>query len=121
MFFLSSSIWIAVWVPSSNMADYYIRVSNTALDNAYLEINGLEVKKEAYQAMLKPKMCIRCNFSNSPDMQFCGRCGSALDTQTAIQMDEDRKNIDNALNAYIKSSDPKALRACWQGGMPLPS
>ena len=98
------------WVPSSNMADYYIRVSNTALDNAYLEINGIEVKKEAYQAMLKPKMCIRCSFSNSPDMQFCGRCGSALDTQTAIQMDEDRKNIDNALNAYIKSSDPKALK-----------
>lgn len=98
------------WLPSSNMVDYYIRVSNTALDNAHMEINGIEVKKEAYQAMLKPNMCIRCSFSNSPDMQFCGRCGSTLDTQTAIQMDEDRKNIDNALNAYIKSSDPKALK-----------
>ncbi len=98
------------WVPSSNMADYYIRVSNTALDDAYLEINGIEVKKGANHSVMKVRMCMRCNMSNSPDMQFCGRCGAALDTQTAIQIDEDKKNVDNALNAYIQSADPQKLK-----------
>jgi integrase len=93
------------WVQSSEMASVYVHLSGRDVDNAILKLNGLAVAERKENESLKVKNCERCKERNSPMSKFCSRCGSPLDIQTAVELDEKRKSGDEVISMLVK--DPK--------------
>jgi site-specific recombinase XerD/ribosomal protein L40E len=95
------------WDPASDMANVYIRLSGKDLDSAYMKSNGLEVKEERIQPLLKVKECGRCKFSNSIDAGYCTRCGTPLDEKLAVEVQNRETDMNQAIAEALK--DPKAI------------
>jgi integrase/recombinase XerD len=93
------------WVQSSDMASVYVHLSGRDVDNAILKLHGLATAEKEENEMLKVKNCARCQENNCPVSKFCFRCGSPLDMQTAIELDEKRKTGDEVISMLVK--DPK--------------
>jgi len=95
------------WVQSSDMASTYVHLSGRDVDNALFKLQGIEVKKQEKEVVLKTVLCPRCSEKNSPESKFCMRCGSPLDVNTALKLDELRAKADKLMTILIK--DPKIL------------
>jgi integrase/recombinase XerD len=93
------------WVQGSDMASVYVHLSGRDVDNAILKLHGLATVEAKENESLKVKGCARCQERNSPLSKFCSRCGSPLDIQTAIELDEKRKTGDEVISMLVK--DPK--------------
>jgi len=87
------------------MASVYVHLSGRDVDNAILKLHGLAETHEKETESLKVKICARCQEKNSPISKFCCRCGSPLDIQTALTLDEKRKTGDEVISMLVK--DPK--------------
>jgi integrase/ribosomal protein L40E len=90
------------WVQSSDMASVYVHLSGRDVDNALLKLHGLVTFEKKESETLKVKNCARCQERNSPVSKFCSRCGSPLDIQTAVELDEKRKTGDEAISMLVK-------------------
>jgi integrase/ribosomal protein L40E len=90
------------WVQSSDMASVYVHLSGRDVDNAILKLHGLATEEKSENESLKVKNCARCKERNSPLSKFCSRCGSPLDIQTAIELDEKRKQGDEVISMLVK-------------------
>ncbi len=90
------------WVQSSNMASTYVHLSGRDVDSALFNIAGIEVKKNENESLMRTVPCFRCQQKNSPTSKFCMRCGSPLDMQTALKIDETRVKIDSLMNSLIE-------------------
>jgi len=95
------------WVQSSDMASTYVHLSGRDVDNALLKLQGIEVNPKEKEAVLKTISCRRCNEKNSPTSKFCMRCGSPLDLETALKLDELRAKADKLMSILIQ--DPEIL------------
>ena len=93
------------WVQSSDMASVYVHLSGRDVDNAILKLHGLATAEKKENEALKLKNCARCQEKNSPVSKFCSRCGSPLDTKTAMELDEKRKTGDEVISMLVK--DPQ--------------
>ena len=74
---------IAGWRPGSNMHSVYQHLSSSDLDIAVARAKGLKVAETEND--IKAKICHRCGFSNPAYQKYCGKCGSPLDVQTALE------------------------------------
>lgn len=92
------------WVPSSTMLSEYSHLISSDVNNAILEIHGIKTS-ESKESLLRPKQCPRCSTINSKDARFCHRCGSILDVDTAIKLDEERTRGDKLMSELVK--DPE--------------
>lgn len=93
------------WVQSSEMASIYVHMSGRDVDKALLsKVYGLqEIKEQIKQEQkLKPKKCPRCGKINELTNSFCGGCTAPLTIQTAINLEEKRKEADNILDLFVK-------------------
>jgi integrase len=82
------------WTQSSEMASIYVHLSGRDVDNAILKAYGKLPKEEAEKEKeMKLKQCPRCSFENSPELDFCGRCGLPLDLKTALESKEKEKEF----------------------------
>jgi len=90
------------WVQSSDMASTYVHLSGRDVDDALLKLNGLAVKDEEKQDMIKAVVCPRCRERNSPDAKFCPHCGMCLDEKTAVEIDDARLKADELMNELVK-------------------
>ncbi len=80
------------WKPSSSMADVYVRIAGRQLDPAVAKANGIKVAEAEVTTKLKSRECPKCRYAgNGVAMLHCGRCGSALDVQTALKEEELQK------------------------------
>lgn len=95
------------WKFGSRMPATYMKRYGKHIDNAQATMNGVKPPQKEATVIQVPKTCTRCNISNSPVSKFCNRCGSVLDVQTALQLDEARKRIDMQLNKITE--DPEKL------------
>jgi integrase/recombinase XerD len=95
------------WVQASDMASTYVHLSGRDVDGALLKLQGIEVKKQATGTVLKTVFCPRCNEKNSPDSKFCMRCGSPMDIESALKLDESRAKADKLMSILIQ--DPEVL------------
>jgi len=93
------------WVQSSDMASVYVHLSGRDVDNAILKLHGLATEKKNENESLKLKNCARCQEKNAPVSQFCSRCGSPLDIETALELDEKRRTGDEVVSMLVK--DPQ--------------
>jgi site-specific recombinase XerD len=95
------------WVQSSDMASTYVHLSGRDVDSTLLKLQGIEVEKQEKEAVLKTIACPRCAENNSPASKFCMRCGSPLDMETALKIDELRMKADKLMSILIQ--DPEIL------------
>ncbi|MFH1229558.1 MAG: site-specific integrase [Candidatus Aenigmatarchaeota archaeon] len=95
------------WVQASEMASTYVHLSGRDVDNSLLKLQGIKVDSQVDEAVLKTVSCQRCNENNSPDSKFCMRCGSPLDVETALKLDETRAKADKLMSILVQ--DPEIL------------
>ncbi|MCM8803282.1 MAG: zinc ribbon domain-containing protein, partial [Candidatus Omnitrophica bacterium] len=98
------------WVQSSKMASVYVHLSGRNVDNALLQIHGLAKEEDKKETVLKLKKCPRCQDVNDPTSQFCKKCGSPLDIETMMKLEENRKKYEDFVFELLKrlaEKDPK--------------
>ncbi|MBI2557720.1 tyrosine-type recombinase/integrase, partial [Candidatus Woesearchaeota archaeon] len=83
------------WVQGSDVAGTYVHLSGRDTDHKILEINGMAEENKKKQDELKPKICPRCSMLNSQDSNYCSKCASILDTETAMKEQEKMVQEDN--------------------------
>jgi len=95
------------WTGDSKMASTYVHLSGRDIDNAILEANGLKPQEEVKKPKLKIQTCPKCRLANGVDMLYCGRCGSALDIKAAIEQENVKTDIKQAMKEALK--DPNVV------------
>jgi len=98
------------WVQSSKMASVYVHLSGRNVDNALLQIHGLAKEEGRKETVLKLKKCPRCQDTNDPTSQFCKKCGSPLDIETTMKLEENRRKYEDFVFELLKrlaEKDPK--------------
>lgn len=93
------------WVQGSEMASIYVHLSGRDVDNALLKINGINTVEEKKEEVLKALHCPRCQEKNSAVSKFCSRCGSALNIQTALGLEDLRSSGDAVVNELVKDAE----------------
>jgi integrase/ribosomal protein L40E len=95
------------WTPSSRMPEVYISLSGKNIDSAVMKANGVKAEETVQETKLIPKICPKCRTPNGTDIIYCGRCGSALDITTALEMQNKETSMKQAIAEALK--DPKAI------------
>jgi len=90
------------WTQSSDMASTYVHLSGRDVDNALLQMHGLAREDNSKENVLKVKICSRCKEDNDPISDFCKRCGSALELNIALNLEEERRNYDLFILDFLK-------------------
>ena len=97
------------WVLGTRQVRNYVHASGKEVDESILRLNGIEPKtKEEEQ---KITLCHRCGLSNKGS-NFCKGCGYALDTQSAIKIEERiRDETDKSFELLIEiSKNPEIMK-----------
>ncbi len=76
------------WTGDSHMASTYVHLSGRDIDNAVLQANGMKPLEATAQPKLTVRTCGRCQFANTLDSKYCNRCGTPLDIEQAIKVQE---------------------------------
>jgi site-specific recombinase XerD len=92
------------WKFGSQMPAIYMKRYGKHIDNAQAIMNGVIPKAKAVEAT-KPRVCVRCNFDNSPISKFCNRCGAPLDLQLSMDLDQRKTMLDKLL--YGIAAEPE--------------
>lgn len=105
------------WVPSSKMLSEYSHLVSHDVNELMLEIHGIKTSKKEEEP--KIKQCPRCRSINPKDYLFCGKCSSALDVKTAIELDDNRKGSDIFMTKLLEDKEVKELlvRKIIDGGL----
>lgn len=96
------------WVPGSQMASTYVRLSGRDVNAALLRAKGIEVPLEAQDKPATPRTCPRCTALNESGARFCRLCGLALDVETAMKADRAAKREEDMMDAVLQ--DPAVRR-----------
>lgn len=99
------------WVQGSIMPSTYVHLSGRDLDGKIFEINGLKEEKKKEKEEPTVKKCYRCEKMNPSTGKFCGRCGSPLDVDTAMKIEDKREELDNLMNRLMKDPEVQSLIA----------
>ena len=97
------------WMPGSKMPAVYVHLSGRDVDKTLLKMHGMEVEEKQQEAKLKVRFCARCKERNSPVSRFCSRCGSPLDMQTALQVQEERTKADELMTKLLSDPDVQSV------------
>jgi len=92
------------WVPNSTMLSEYSHLISSDVNEAILAMHGIKTENQK-ESLLKPKQCPRCETINSKDARFCQKCGSVLDVNTALELDDQRSKGDDLMAELVK--DPE--------------
>lgn len=93
------------WVRGSDMPATYVHLSGRDVDEAILKLRGLQPKEEKIESTLAPKKCPRCGLINKATGKFCMRCGSVLDLQTAVTIQDEIKGIDEKFSRLLQDEE----------------
>jgi site-specific recombinase XerD len=93
------------WNQSSRMASIYVHLSGRDIDAALLAIQGIRPREKTDDPKLKVVICSRCGDKNSPSSKFCNRCGSPLNTEVALELDDVRKKADRLMSELVRKPE----------------
>ena len=89
------------WVPNSTVLSEYSHLISSDVNEAILAMHGIKTENQK-ESLLKPKQCPRCETINSSDARFCQKCGSVLDVNTALELDDQRSKGDGLMAELVK-------------------
>lgn len=108
------------WVPSSKVAEVYVRLSGKNDDDAYFRTKGICLECKKNKAIrnnlcencitkpngqvntLEPRICPRCAHKCEPTAKLCSQCGFPLSEKVAHELLERRKKADQIMNLAVK-------------------
>jgi len=98
------------WTEESRAPSVYVHLSGRDVDQRILEVSGVKLAEEEMPkpSPLKPRLCPRCDYQNPADAKYCSRCSMVLDLKAALELDEERKRIDEVMELALK--DPEVQR-----------
>ena len=99
------------WVQGSDMPSTYVHLSGRDVDGAILSLYGMKEDKKKDKEEFSPVKCPRCGTMNSPGGKFCIKCGMPLDIKAAIEIENERKKMDDIMSALMKDSEVQRLMA----------
>ena len=98
------------WVQGSKIPATYVHLSGRDIDNAYLKMFGIKDKEEEeLETELKTIKCPRCGYDNGSVVKFCGKCGMALDMETAMKIEDKTIELGGVLESLLDDKDVKTL------------
>ncbi len=97
------------WVRGSDMPATYVHLSGRDIDSAILKLRGLEPKEEKAKSTMAPKECPRCGLNNKATGRFCNRCGSVLDLQTAVNLQDEIREMDEKFSRLLEDEKVQKL------------
>jgi len=86
------------WVQASKMASIYVHLSGRDVDQAFLNLQGIKSDIAIDKPKITLQVCSRCEYKNSPTSKFCNKCGSPLNLEVALKLDEAREKADQVLS-----------------------
>ena len=95
------------WVQASDMASVYVHLSGRDVDDALLALQGLKKPDTKTEELMKLRPCPRCQEKNSPIAKFCFRCGTPMEFQAAIQIEEEKKVGEELLGKLMQNPEFK--------------
>jgi hypothetical protein len=82
------------WVQGSSVPQVYVHLSSRNVDDTILKMNGLKSEEEERkESPLRAVKCPRCG--NISAGNFCNKCGAVLNVETAIDLQDRIKSIDD--------------------------
>ncbi|MBU7037636.1 MAG: tyrosine-type recombinase/integrase [Theionarchaea archaeon] len=81
------------WVQGSDMPGTYVHLSGRDVDDKILQIHGLKPRNKEGKEKLKPQVCPRCKYINSPLSSYCGRCGTVLDEKERMKLEMESREL----------------------------
>jgi len=99
------------WVQGSQMPSTYVHLSGRDIDGTILSLYGLKEDKEKDKKEFAPVKCPRCSSMNSPGGKFCIKCGMPLDIKVAIEIENERKKMDDIMSALMKDREVQRFLA----------
>ena len=99
------------WVQGSDMPSTYVHLSGRDVDGAILNLYGMKEDKKKDRKEFAPVKCPRCGTMNSPGGKFCIKCGMPLDIKAAIEIENERKKMDDIMSTLMKDSEVQRLMA----------
>lgn len=106
-----SAVKLMMWgTLSTDMLATYAHLSNSDIDAAVFELNGVSIPKpKEHKGSMQPVQCPRCATVNGPTMEFCGQCGAPLSEASKTEME----NILELLQSEM-AADPSFLMETFQ-------
>ncbi len=101
------------WTQSSKMASVYYHLSGADVDSAILSMYGK--KEEKGEELMKPKLCPRCKTENSPEAEFCNKCGLPFNAKYIEEMEKEKIELIKEISKLkeemerIKKAEKKLL------------
>lgn len=92
------------WTPDSKILSTYSHLVSQDVNNTMLEIHGIKTQENKKEPRVK--QCPRCKTIVHKDDLFCGKCSCVLDVNTAIKLDEQRKDVDE-IGTDLIAKDPE--------------
>ncbi|MEM5844131.1 MAG: site-specific integrase [Candidatus Aenigmatarchaeota archaeon] len=88
------------WTRDSKMASVYYHLSGKDVDEALLKMHGIKVE-EVKGEKVGIRVCQRCGENNSILSHFCKKCGSPLDLKIMLEVDEERRKLNEFLRDFL--------------------
>ncbi len=90
---------IGTWVEGSEATKIYVHPTEESVNKKRLRKEGIFKKEDKKtEKILKPKRCIKCGFDKNPATnKYCEECFFPLDSKSAMELDEKRKELDKKI------------------------
>jgi len=98
------------WEQGSKMPRVYVHLSGRDVDAKLLELHGLKPREEL-DLSKTIRICPRCKAKNGSTSKFCNCCGSALDLQAALEVEDRVGNAEKVLETLLSDSEVKLFLA----------
>jgi hypothetical protein len=96
------------WIQGSKIPQVYVHLSGRDVDDAILKMNGLESGEEKKkESPLKAVRCPRCG--NISTGNFCYKCGAVLNVETAIELQDRTRDVDEKLASLLEDREIREL------------
>jgi len=96
------------WTPDSKMFSSYAHLVSQDANEAIRVAAGLK-EKGNNGLKLKPNVCKVCHYANSPEANFCERCGRPLNAKTQLLYSHMKQDVYEILNKLKDDAEFLAL------------
>lgn len=100
------------WEIGSTMPRTYLHLTDEQVKKAVLRVYG-KVKKEEEKVILTHRTCRRCQENNPIALNFCGKCGSPMDSDKEItrmgELEEQIKQLQADMRSLVSGSMKKNM------------
>ncbi|MEM5883072.1 MAG: tyrosine-type recombinase/integrase, partial [Candidatus Aenigmatarchaeota archaeon] len=88
------------WTKDSKMASVYNHLSGKDVDQALLKMHGIKFE-EVREEKIGIRICQKCGENNSILSHFCKKCGFPLDLKVMLEIDEQRRKLNELLRDFL--------------------